>query len=130
MPLPLILLWILGTVNLSVATPHVIRVDPVNGVDVELCWTGNLNCRSLHYALKGVTFSDTTVMLFSGSINLTVSNILYNLSSIIIVGSGVTATTIECGDSRVGLSFIGMTDLTIANLTISRCITMVTNIIE
>ena len=121
MPLLFILLWILGTVNLSAATPHMIQVDPVNGVDIELCWTGNLNCKSLHYALKGVVFSDTTVMLFSGSINLTASNILYNLSSIIIVGSGVTATTIECGDSRVGLSFIGMTDLTIANLTISNC---------
>lgn len=99
-----------------------IKVDPVNGTNQLNCWNGTVSCKGLNYALQGVNHNNNiTIWLFSGVINLSSSNTteLANISNITIVGSG--NTTLQCNTTNAGLYFVMLTDLTIANLTISNC---------
>ena len=106
----------------SITVQHTIHVDPNNGTDHRDCWNGSLICKSLNYALGGVINDNTTVQLSSGIIKLSTSNtMLSGLSNFAIVGRGLTATTIQCNDTKAGLSFIRMTNLTMADLTITNC---------
>ena len=114
------LIWALAIVHLT--TELVIKVDPENGAYDPDCWNAIVSCKSLNFALGGVNLSNTTVQLPSGSVNLSISNTtISDLSGFTIVGNGITATTIQCSNARAGLLFTGMSNLTIANLTISHC---------
>ena len=114
------LVWVLTMVKLT--TQLVIKVDPDNGAYDPDCWNGIVSCKSLNFALGGVNLSNTTVQLPSGSVNLSISNTtISDLSGLTIVGNGITATAIQCSNVRAGLLFTGMSNLTIANLTISHC---------
>ena len=105
-------------VNLTIQ--HTIHVDPNSGRDHPNCWNGT--CKSLNYALGGVTNNNTTIQLSNGSIELSISNTtLSDHSDFTIVGRGIIATTIQCNDSRAGLYFVRMTNLTMAYLTITNC---------
>ena len=98
-----------------------IKVDPIYGTDNQTCWTGNVSCKSLNYALQDAN-NNTTIQLSNGTINLFPSNTtLSNLVNITIVGTGITSTTIQCNISNTGLYFIRIYILTIANLTITNC---------
>lgn len=115
-----ILIWILATVN--VTFPRHIYVDPVNGIDSQLCLDKISICRSLNYAMGGVRHNNTTISLSNGTIELSTFNTaLSDLSHFTIEGRGLTATTVQCNDTKAGLSFVRMTSLTIANLTITNC---------
>ena len=106
----------------NITTQHTIKVDPNNGVDHPNCWNETMSCHSLNFALGGVNLDNTIVQLPSGSINLSTFNTtISDLSNVTIVGNGITATTIQCNSTRAGLFFRGMSNLTIANLTISNC---------
>ena len=106
----------------NITTQHTIMVDPNNGVDHPNCWNETMSCNSLNFALGGVNLDNTIVQLPSGSINLSISNTtISDLSNVTIVGNGTTATAIQCNSTRAGLFFRGMSNLTIANLTISNC---------
>ena len=117
----LILLWMLVTISLPVTAQHVIQVNPRHGFDNKYCLEETFSCKTLSYALGGVNYSNTTVELSGGSIILSTAYTLSDLSNFAIVGNGITATTIQCNSTNTGLSFVGMNDLTIANLTISNC---------
>ena len=100
---------------------HTIHVDPNNGTDHHNCWNETLICKSLNYALGGVIYDNITIQLSSGLIELSISNTtLSDLSSFTIVGTGIAVTTIQC-DTKAGLFFVRITDLTMANLTITNC---------
>ena len=120
---PFILIWILAAVNITFSHMiHKIYVDPVNGKDSELCLHKISTCGSLNYALGGVNHNETTIHLSSGLIELSISNTtLTDLSNFTIVGTGIAATTIQCNDTKAGLFFVRITDLTMANLTITNC---------
>ena len=109
-------------VNITFSRRVVYYVNPVNGRDSQLCLDAISSCKTLNYALGGVKYNDTMISLSSGSIELSTSyTTLSDLSKFAIVGKGLTATTIQCNDTKAGLSFIRMTDLTMANLTITNC---------
>ena len=98
-----------------------IKVDPVNGVDDSTCWNSSVTCKSLNYALGGVS-DNTIIQLVNGSVNLSSSNTtLRGLSNITIVGTGITRTTVQCNSSNAGLYFIRINNLTLANFTITNC---------
>ena len=110
-----ILTWVV--LHLSGTALQIIKVDPVNGSNDKVCWNGNMSCRSLNYALGGVNHSNITIQLFNGLIHLSsFNNTMSNLSFINITGTGITTTTIQCSDTKAGLYFVG-----IRNLTISFC---------
>jgi len=100
---------------------QVIQVDPVTGVNNKTCWTGSVPCGSFNYALGGVV-NNTRLQLASGSFNLSTHNTtLIGLSSITIEGTGYMQTIVTCYYSDVGLYFVKVDHLTIANLTVSNC---------
>jgi len=115
-----ILTWVV--LHLSGTALQIIKVDPVNGSNDQVCLNGIGSCRSLNYALGGVNHSNITIQLFNGLIHLSsFNNTMSNLSFINITGTGITTTTIQCSDTKAGLYFVGIRNLTIANLTISNC---------
>ena len=117
-----ILIWILTTVTIASPRPVVYYVDPVNGKDSRLCLDEITSCKTLNYALGGVKHNDITIWLSNGSIELSMSNtILSDLSDFTIVGRGLTATTVLCNNAKAGLSFVRMTNVAMANLTITNC---------
>ena len=118
-----ILIWTLAAVNHGLAIQHTIRVDPKNGKDQQNCWNEpSSSCKTLNYALGGVSQNDTVVQLSSGVINLSTPNTtLTDLSNFTVEGAGIIATTIQCNSSGAGLFFVRMTNVMMANLTISNC---------
>lgn len=67
-----ILVWVM--MYPSGAAQLIIKVDPINGTNDTVCWTGNVSCKGLNYALEGVNRNNTKIQLFNGSINLQLFN--------------------------------------------------------
>ena len=123
--LRLILLWSILYLSISESIEATINIsiDPINGTNDQECLenVSNVSCKSLEYALGGIR-NDIRVQLPGGLVTLSsFNNTVSNLSNIIIAGTGISTTTIQCISSRAGLYFVNITKLTIVNLNISNC---------
>ena len=106
------LVWLM--ISISETALH--KTSPADGTSNSGC---NVTCTK---SLDCVNGSNTTIKLCSGLIDLTLPLYITNSNApILISGTGVSTTIIQCTNTRAGLCFKGIRNLTIANLTISNC---------
>ena len=111
----LILVWLM--ISISETALH--KTSPADGIRNS---SFSMTCKK---SLDGVNGSNTTIQLCSGLIDLTLPLYIMNssgtISNLVISGTGVSTTIIQCTNTRAGLCFIGIRNLNITNLTISNC---------
>ncbi len=76
-------------------------------------------CMGFDEAMDGLV-SDSVLFLEAGSYTVTQSHNIYGVRNISLIGASENGVNMRC-DGQNGLSFINITDLTIANLTLDGC---------
>ena len=115
------LILLLSILVLSIARAEsTIYIDPQTGYNLPICFTGEIDCATLSYAINGINDS-TTIVLANGvhSVNDTVY--MSDVNNVTFISSSVNSNqsvgaVLHCNGSNSGLKFVKIANLSISGI--------------
>ena len=122
----LLLSLLLSILVLSIAKAEsTIYIDPQTGYNSPTCFTGEIDCATLSFAVNGINDS-TTIVLANGVHFVNDTVYMSDVNNVTFISSSVNSNqsvgaVLHCNGSNSGLKFVQITNLSISGIQVENC---------